>query len=146
MRYWLNVSSLRSWRVELEARKFMIGGVAKWLNTMSRVRPGDLIAEYLSKGAQSFVAILRATSFVYEDRTQFWPHGLYPFRVDRELVLVAPESSRGFLGRDLAGKLDFVRDKSHWGRYFQLKIREITEVEMSAIREALESIGSVRAP
>ena len=124
----------------------MIGGVAKWLNTMSRIRPGDFIAEYLSKDAQSFIAILRATSYVYEDRTQFWPHGLYPFRVDRELLLVAPEGSRGVPGRDLAGKLDFVRDKPHWGRYFQLKIREISEAELSAVRTALESIGSVPAP
>src|SRR2546425_2015036 len=145
MRHWLNVSSLRSWRVEVDAEKYMIGGVAKRLTSLSKIRPGDLIAEYLSKGAQSFVAILRATSYVYEDQTQFWPHGLYPFRVNRDLVLTAPKGSFGCPGRDLARRLEFVRNKSYWGRYLQVKIREISETDMSEIRSALESIGGESA-
>lgn len=143
MRYWLNVSSLRSWSVEVDTDRYMIGGVKKWLNTFTKIRPGDLIAEYLSKGAQSFIAILRATSYVYEDRAEFWPHGLYPFRVDREVVLVAPSGSLGCPGRDLARRLEFVRQKSQWGRYLQLKIREISETDMTEIRKALENIGAM---
>jgi len=124
----------------------MIGCDEKWSGILSRVRPDDLIAEYLSKGSNSFVAIMRATSYAYEDDTPFWEYGAYRFRVDEELMLVTPDESHGVPGKQLAQQLEFVARKRHWGVYFQVKIREISKHDFDAIENALQVAGGTSSP
>ncbi len=143
MRYWLNISSLKSWEVEETAGRYMLGASKKWMGLVSRIQPGDLIAEYLAGETHSFAAVLRATSGMYEDKTPFWPHGTYPYRIDCEPVLLKPKGSIGVLGRIVAKQLTFVRDKTHWGTFLQVKIRELSREDMAVIWNSLARKGAV---
>src|SRR2546428_11114036 len=99
----------------------MLGASKKWVGLVSRIQPGDLIAEYLAGETHSFAAVLRATSGMYEDRTPFWPHGAYPYRIDCEPVLIKPKGSIGVLGPVVAKQIPFMWHKTHLGTVLQVK-------------------------
>src|SRR5664279_359898 len=111
--YWSQVYTPKSWHRFLENG----GGVTgfrdiRWKHIQT-IKPGDLILCYLS-GLSQFVAVLRVLSEPYLDLTRIWDEGLFPCRVDVDIV-VSVSDSQAVPIRDLSD-LSIFRIKN-WSLY-----------------------------
>jgi predicted RNA-binding protein len=141
---WILTGSLENFRINVERDFDVIGFKERRHRQALEFEPGDEIFFYVT-GVQTFGALARVTSEMFEDRTRIWPQKgkkpeEYPWRVSTEPVVVLAEDD--FIpAEDLAGELEHVRKwpAEHWHLAFQGQLRAIGEHDAALLRDRLSS-------
>ena len=107
---------------------------------LTSVSSGDLVTFYVSKKAfssqtpvQKFIGKVVVRSRCYESSKQIWQNGLFPMRIDISLV-----SIRSCQIKPLINRLQFIKNKEHWGGALMAGTVRISEQDFNLIQEAME--------
>jgi len=139
MRYWVNVISSN------HVKKGIEGGFTQYGHgkraALERLSPGDVIIFYSAREtiARNSPAVQRFTAHAKVSETPVYRMELSStFKPWRKDVEFTPESKfRSVDIRPLIGKLDFIRDKKHWGVAFRRGLFEIPEKDYQVIEKEM---------
>jgi predicted RNA-binding protein len=135
--YWIVCITEDNLKIALA--KGLIGFVASKASLVSAFRPGDLLTFYIpreSLSSNKYVRRIIGTAEVVSDRFSskdpLWENGIFPERV-RIKVLSGDSCDI----RPIIRRLDFIKNKIHWGASLLTGIRKITEHDFRVIQNQM---------
>jgi hypothetical protein len=139
MRYWINVISSN------HVKKGMEGGFTQYghgkRTALETLSPGDIMVFYSAREtvARNSPAVQRFTAHAkVKDSPVYQVEMSSTFKTWRKDMEFTPESKVKHADiRPLIGKLDFIKDKKHWGMAFRRGLFEISEKDYGVIAEKM---------
>jgi len=132
-KYWLCILTPENY--EVVKRELVWGVTSRHKNKIMQVEPGDQLVMYVIR-EKKIKGIYEAVSKPYEDKTEIFQGGVYPYRVKLKLV---KKSEEGIDIRELVPELElFKRKDSRWAGVLRGRAMiEITEKDYKTIENKL---------
>ena len=133
VKYWFCILTPENY--EIVKNELVWGVTSRHKNKIIRVEPGDRLVMYVI-GEKRIKGIYEAVSKPYEDETEIFHGGVYPYRVKLRQV---KESEKGIDIRELVPELElFKRKDAKWAGVLRGRAMiEITEKDYKTIENKL---------
>ncbi len=126
----------------------VIGCKERRRNQALQMEPGDRIVLYATK-VMRFVAAVRITGELYEDRTPIWPGkpgqpDPYPWRFATEPELILDEAA-WVAAESVKNDLEHIRKwpAEHWKLAFQGQLRTVSDADAALLMDRLHAARGV---
>jgi len=137
-RYWIVVSGPEIFEKTMELGFSRHGFKSTRRNMANSIRPGDMLAFYVT-GKKQFAAIARVKSDVVEEHTRIWqsdkkPAEMYPYRVEIEPVVTLDEA-RWPDAEPYHDRFTWTRrwPRKNWALAYQGNLHEIPEDDFNLL-------------
>lgn len=105
---------------------------------LSELLPGDKIIFYAA-GLCQFAGIAEVTESIYQDGSQIWDNGLFPYRVKIKPEIYLPKN-KWLDVKTMVDDLEYFKNKVQWSMHFMQNLRPVSEKDYKKIKEEMDKI------